>query len=101
MLLPRSADRAEAIVRSVLAPVLTYDADHDAQLTESLRVFLDENRSWQRAAARLHIHKQTLVYRMGRVTELTGRALDTTDGVAALWLALRAHDGTHIPGRRP
>jgi purine catabolism regulator len=98
LLPPRSAGEAEAIVRSVLTPLLEYDAAHDSRLTYSLRVFLEENRSWQRAAARLHIHKQTLVYRMGRVTELSGRALDTTHGVAELWLALEAYEATRIPG---
>jgi purine catabolism regulator len=99
LLSARSATEAEAIVRSVLGALLEYDASHDARLTDSLRVFLEENRSWQRAAARLHIHKQTLVYRMGRVADLTGRALDSTHGVAELWLALRAYDTVRIPGR--
>ncbi|MGW3493649.1 PucR family transcriptional regulator [Streptomyces sp. NPDC001020] len=99
LLPPRSAGEAEAIVRNVLTPLLEYDAAHDARLTHSLRVFLEENRSWQRAAARLHIHKQTLVYRMGRVAELSGRALDTTHGVAELWLALEAYEATRIPGQ--
>jgi purine catabolism regulator len=40
------------------------------------------------------VHKQTLVYRMRRVEELTGRRLDRTEDVAELWLALRARDAT-------
>jgi purine catabolism regulator len=69
---------------------MEYDAQHRAELLESLRVFLQENRSWQRAATRLHIHKQTLVYRMRRVEELTSRTLSDTADVADLWLALQA-----------
>ncbi|MHB1833417.1 MAG: helix-turn-helix domain-containing protein, partial [Solirubrobacteraceae bacterium] len=48
--------------------------------------------SWQRAAKELYVHKQTLVYRMRRVEELTGRKLDDTASVAEFWLALRAMD---------
>ena len=53
-------------------------------------MFLQENRSWQRAADRLHVHKQTLVYRIKRIETLTGRSLSDTADVAELWLALQA-----------
>jgi purine catabolism regulator len=74
----------------VLGALLAYDAAHDSRLVQSLRVFLEENRSWQRAAARLIIHKQTLVYRMERVEQITGRRLDRIADVTELWLALQA-----------
>jgi len=44
----------------------------------------------KRSAEVLHVHKQTLVYRMHRVEELTGRDLRSTADVVQLWLALRA-----------
>lgn len=88
--LPRTLSGANRIVDHILGPLLEYDATNDSQLTMSLKTFLSNQRSWQRAAASLHIHRQTLVYRMRRVEELTGRRLDETDDVAELWLALRA-----------
>jgi purine catabolism regulator len=74
----------------VLGALLAYDAAHDSRLVQSLQVFLEENRSWQRAALRLIIHKQTLVYRMERVEQITGRKLDRIADVTELWLALQA-----------
>ncbi|MED3562522.1 helix-turn-helix domain-containing protein [Bacillus xiapuensis] len=53
-------------------------------------VYLRENRSWQGAAKTLHIHKQTLVYRINRIEQITRRRLDDTSDVAELWLALQA-----------
>lgn len=88
--MPRTLADAERAVNQILGPLLAYDAAHESDLVPSLWVFLSCNRSWQRAAARLHIHKQTLVYRMRRVEELSGRRLDRTDHVAELWLALMA-----------
>ncbi len=82
----------------MLGPVLVYDASHDARLVESLRVFLEHNRSWQKAATALHVHKQTLVYRMRRVEELSGRKLNRTGDVCELWLALRAADASGLWG---
>ena len=88
--LPGDREDSRAAARLVLGPVLEYDKDHDAHLMNSLRTFLEENRSWLKAANRLHIHKQTLVYRMRRVEELTSRKLSDTAAVADLWLALQA-----------
>lgn len=88
--MPRTVGEAAAVVDRILGPLLTYDREHNAELVHSLDQFLRANRSWQRAAEALYIHKQTLVYRMKRVEELTGRRLDDTGHVAELWLALQA-----------
>ncbi|MGZ4508344.1 MAG: PucR family transcriptional regulator [Blastococcus sp.] len=88
--LPRSLEESSDVAREVIGTLLDYDAAHDSRLVESLQVFLEENRSWQRAAARLIIHKQTLVYRMERVEQITGRRLDRIADVTDLWLALQA-----------
>lgn len=88
--LPRSLSEARRVVEQVIGPIIDYDATHDSQLVVSLQAFLLHNRSWKKAATELHVHKQTLVYRMNRIEELTGRALDRTEDVAELWLALRA-----------
>lgn len=88
--MPRTVAEAAAIVDRLLGPLLAYDRDHNGDLVHSLEEFLRTNRSWQRSAEALFIHKQTLVYRMKRVEELTGRRLDDTGDVAQLWLALQA-----------
>jgi purine catabolism regulator len=87
---PRTLGEAEIAAERVLGPMLAYDAAHGTDLMRSLSVFLEENRSWQRSAELLHVHKQTLVYRMHRVEDLTGRDLRVTADVVELWLALRA-----------
>lgn len=79
-----------ALRRRVLGPVLDYDAAHDGDLVETLTVFLDCSGSWAKAAARLHVHVNTLRYRIGRVEELIG--VDLSDFVQRVdvYLALRA-----------
>ncbi len=89
---PRSLGEGRAVVQRVLGPVLEYDAEHGTSLLASVETFLRCNRSWQRAAAELFVHKQTLVYRVRRVEELTGRKVNSTADVAELWFALRARD---------
>lgn len=90
--LPRNLQEAERAVTHFLGALIDYDRGHGTDLVRSLRIFLAHNRSWRRAAAALKVHPQTLVYRMRRVEEITGRRLDNTDDVATLWFALRAQE---------
>jgi purine catabolism regulator len=90
LFLPRTLGEADMAAERVLGRVISYDAEHPTELVRSLAVFLEHNRSWLRSAEALHVHKQTLVYRMRRVEELTGRDLRDTADVVQLWLALRA-----------
>ena len=89
---PRSIPEARELVETVLGRVLAYDREHRTELVASLACFLHCNRSWLKASAELFIHKQTLVYRIRRVEELTARKLDDTAGVAELWMAIEAHE---------
>jgi hypothetical protein len=72
----------------VLGPLATYDAAHSSELIRTLRVFLDHSGSWTQAAAALHVHVNTLRYRIGRVEELTGRDLTRFPDRVEIYLAL-------------
>jgi DNA-binding PucR family transcriptional regulator len=53
-------------------------------LTATAETWLDAGCSVARASAALHVHRQTLYARLGRIGELTG--LDVADGDARLLL---------------
>jgi purine catabolism regulator len=88
--LPSSLEEALLVHRRALGALADYDGEHSAQLQQTLQVFLEQNRSWQKTAERLSVHRQTLVYRIRRIEEITGLSLDSTEDVAVLWIALRA-----------
>jgi purine catabolism regulator len=97
--LPRSAAEAQALVTRILKTLLAHDAEHGTAYLDTLRAVLEHNRSWQLAAAALHIHKQTLGYRIRKIEQLTGRGITRTEHLAEWWFALRAHDlltGHHL-----
>lgn len=83
-------DVRRAFAASVLDPVLGYDARNDAGLLETLEAFLDCSGSWSRTAQRLHLHVNTVRYRIGRVEELTGRDLAQFPDRVDVFLALRS-----------
>jgi hypothetical protein len=60
------------------------------RLLETLRAWLDEPGQVTRVAERLHVHPQTVRYRMGQLRELFGARLDDPDARFELALALRA-----------
>ncbi|MDM7489742.1 PucR family transcriptional regulator ligand-binding domain-containing protein [Rhodococcus sp. GXMU-t2271] len=88
--LPRSVEETRRFVRATLGPLLAHDKHNDSDLVNSVRVFLRHDGAWQRSADELSIHRQTLVYRLRRVEQLTGLKPTSTEGSAMLWLALTA-----------
>ncbi|MFB7718970.1 helix-turn-helix domain-containing protein [Nocardia sp. NPDC056100] len=54
---------------------LMRDDETSARLRETVRVFLDTRGSYTDAAARLHVHKNTVHYRVRKVEELLGHPL--------------------------
>lgn len=90
LFMPRTLSEARVAVARVLGALIEYDESRGSELLRSLTVFLECNRSWQRASEALLVHKGTVVYRMRRVEELTGRSLDRIGDVSELWLALEA-----------
>lgn len=69
------ADVSRAFRTRVLDPLLEYDARHRSDLLPTLRRFLECDGSWRQCAASLHLHVNTVRYRIRRVEELTGRDL--------------------------
>jgi GAF domain-containing protein len=61
-----------------------------APLATTLEALVAEGWSLRPAARRLHVHVNTLLYRMRRVEEVTGRSLSDPDVRLGLALALRA-----------
>ena len=59
-------------------------------------MFLRKDRAWQRSADELKIHRQTLVYRLRRVEELTSLKPTSTEGSAMLWLVLSAAERANL-----
>lgn len=74
--------------REVLAPLLSYDQRHGADLVGTLRAFLDGGGAWQETARRLHLHTNTLRYRIARIEELTSRDMSTMVDRVDMFLAM-------------
>ncbi|MFG3442795.1 PucR family transcriptional regulator [Nonomuraea sp. NPDC047897] len=74
----------------MLAPLFDYDRRHQSDLVRTLDTYLDCAGSWNACAALLHVHVNTVRYRIRRVEELTGRDLSAMADRVDFFLALRA-----------
>ncbi|MFF9038381.1 PucR family transcriptional regulator [Streptomyces sp. NPDC014892] len=82
-------DVRRAFTARLLDPLRDYDRRHRAELIPTLEAFLECDGSWTRCAARLHLHVNTLRYRVGRIEQLTGRDLSRLEDKLDFFLALR------------
>ncbi|OUD01988.1 PucR family transcriptional regulator [Streptomyces swartbergensis] len=82
-------DVRRAFTARLLDPLRDYDRRHRAELIPTLEAFLDCDGSWTRCAARLHLHVNTLRYRVGRIEQLTSRDLSRLEDKLDFFLALR------------
>ncbi|GAA3873620.1 PucR family transcriptional regulator ligand-binding domain-containing protein [Streptomyces lacrimifluminis] len=82
-------DVRRAFTARLLDPLRDYDRRHRAELIPTLEAFLESDGSWTRCAARLHLHVNTLRYRVGRIEQLTGRDLSRLEDKLDFFLALR------------
>ncbi|WP_431944862.1 PucR family transcriptional regulator [Actinacidiphila sp. bgisy167] len=82
-------DVRRAFTAHLLDPLRAYDRRHRAELVPTLEAFLESDGSWTRCANRLHLHVNTLRYRIGRIEQLTGRDLSRLEDRLDFFLALR------------
>ncbi|WP_019995438.1 PucR family transcriptional regulator [Aureimonas ureilytica] len=86
----RSLADARTLFARYLSPLADHDRKHGAQLVATLTAFLDNDANWKATAGILGIHRQTLVYRLKQVEQLTGLRPNSTLGIARFWSAIEA-----------
>jgi DNA-binding PucR family transcriptional regulator len=90
LMLHRDRAVASALAAQALAPL---DATRDntrERLAATLLSWLRHRGERQRIADELHVHPQTVAYRVGQLRELFGEELNDPDRRLAIELALRA-----------
>lgn len=83
----------EALAADELAPLAELTDAARERVVETLMAWLRHQGATGQAAEELHVHPQTVRYRLGRLRELFGDALDDPDRRFALELVLRARAG--------
>lgn len=72
---PAVEAETRAFVQLWLQPLIDHDAADQGRLIETLRIFLETNGNYREVSRRLNLHHNTVRYRIGQITRLTGRDL--------------------------
>jgi purine catabolism regulator len=80
---------AQRFYRKTLGRLITHDDNKHAELVETLEAFFASHGNLSQTANRLHIHRNTLTYRLERIAVITQLDLDDPDARFSLQLALK------------
>jgi hypothetical protein len=97
VILLQDREMARELMRSRLAPLDELAPAERERLLQTLGAWLAHQRHTPRIADELHVHPQTVRYRVARLRELLGDALEAPDGRFELELALRVHGALRDP----
>jgi DNA-binding PucR family transcriptional regulator len=87
-----SRDELEGFAARTLGPIVEHDRRTSGELVATLRAYVEEGFVQRRAAERLVVHVNTVVYRLRRISELLGVDLADPAVTFDLSLALRILD---------
>jgi sugar diacid utilization regulator len=88
----RSSPHAQRMLDAALRPLFEYDRVHLAELVETLRAYIAAGTNLTKSARLLTVHPNTVVYRLQRIRDLTGRDPRVMDELLVLFLALKLAD---------
>ncbi|GAA3220269.1 helix-turn-helix domain-containing protein [Actinocorallia longicatena] len=90
IVLMRDRDLVERVIERRLAPLLAVRSQQRYRLAETLLTALECGFNATEVAGRLHLHAQTVRYRIRRLEELFGSTLQATSGRLELHMVLQA-----------
>jgi purine catabolism regulator len=84
-----NSNEASRFYRKTLGRLLSYDESKNAELVQTLEAFFECHGNLSQTAARLHIHRNTLTYRLEQISSITQLDLDDPDARFSLQFALK------------
>ena len=85
----RNLDTMSRFYEETLGPLVEHDERKQSDLIRTLTGFFDANGNLAQAAKDLDVHRNTLVYRLDRISELTELDLNDADNRLILHLSLK------------
>lgn len=91
MVLLRETPELWSFYRETLAPLVDYDQKQGGELLKTLVAYFNNLGNLRATSEALHVHRNTLLYRLERIEQISGLDLNDAEEHFALWLALQAH----------
>lgn len=75
-----------------IGKLLEYDEQHEADLLNTLRVYLEEEGNITRSSQKLFIHRNTMVYRINKIKGILNMEIEKIDTMIELKIALNCYE---------
>jgi purine catabolism regulator len=79
----------QTFTQQIIGPLADYDRRHRGSLVQTIDAYFSHHANVSQTAESLFIHRNTLLYRLERIQELTGQDINQSDMRLALHLALK------------
>lgn len=79
----------QRFAEQIVSPLAEYDRNHRGSLVQTIDAYFVHHGNISQTAESLFIHRNTLLYRLDRIQELTGQDLNKSDMRLALHLSLK------------
>ena len=88
---------ASGLLHPAVAQLAAYDAQHGSDYLSTLEALFDSQYNQMIAARVLHIHRTTLIYRLQRISELTGLRMSDAEDMLYVHFSLRVYRSMQVP----
>jgi DNA-binding PucR family transcriptional regulator len=83
---------AQRLLLNAMQALVDYDVRHSSDLVATLQTYVNTRFNLTKSGALLFVHPNTVVYRLRRIHELTGRDPHDVEDLLVLWLGLKTLD---------
>jgi purine catabolism regulator len=87
--LAESPASLQRFCQDAIGPLLAYDREHGTELVTTLRIYLEHSQNLAQTAKALHVHYNTLRYRLDRIREVLGDILENQQQRLSIEIALQ------------
>lgn len=80
------------IVGSIIGNLVEYDNENGLDIITTFKAYMENKGNVSQTARSLHLHRQSLLYRLKRIEEITQMSLENADDIFLLELCMRLWD---------
>lgn len=89
LLHPLNEFKKENLIPEEIQRLFTYDQEHETELAKTLRIYLYLRNDINKTAKELHVHRNTLSYRLNKIRDLTEVEIDDPEAAWTFQLVFR------------
>ena len=82
----------EELMHPAIAILSDYDEKHDTDYLQTLAIWIRNERSIADSTRELHLHRNSMLYRLNRIQELTGEDFELCESRELVMLSLMMKD---------